>query len=164
VGRPSGSLPTIKIMYNLNFSNSNCVEIWENNLTLQTSKEVWNGCLKAVSDLQERQFLEKTMEKVRKVFALTKNRQYSFEEKVNMLTDIVTEIGKSKYNYNIPDWYFFENSVDSYYSAERIKNNPLYIIGNIIDLEREQKGTLYYGIIIIVERLIKTIYYAMQKS
>jgi len=52
VGRPSGSLPTTKIMYNLNFSNSNCVEIWENNLTLQTSKEVWNGCLKAVSDLR----------------------------------------------------------------------------------------------------------------
>lgn len=151
-------------MYNLNFSNSNCVEIWENNLTLQTSKEVWNGCLKAVSDLQERQFLEKIMEKVRKVFALTKSRKYSFEEKVNMLTDIATEIGTSKYNYNIPDWYFFENSVDSYYAAERIKNNPLYIIGNIIDLEREQKGTLYYGIIIIVERLIKTIYYAMQKS
>ena len=98
-------------MYNLNFSNSNCVEIWENNLTLQTSKEVWNGCLKAVSDLQERQFLEKIMEKVRKVFALTKNRKYSFEEKVNMLTDIATEIGISKYNYNIPDWYFFENSV-----------------------------------------------------
>ncbi len=132
-------------------------------MTLQTSKEVWNGCLKAVSDLQERQFLEKIMEKVRKVFALTKNRQYSFEEKVNMLTDIATEIGISKYNYNIPDWYFFENSVDSYYATEKIKNSPVYI-GNTIDLEREQKGTLYYGIIIIVERLIKTIYYAMQKS
>lgn len=150
-------------MYNLNFSNSNCVEIWESNLTLQTSKEVWNGCLKAVSNEQERQFVEMIMAKVRKVFALTKNRQCSFEEKVNMLNDIAGAMEKSKYNYIIPDWYFFENSVDSYYAAERIKNNPLYIIGNIIDLEREQKGTLYYGIIIIVERVAKTIYSAMQR-
>ncbi len=139
----------------LTFSNSNYVQSWEENLTFQT--ELFGKCLDNINCVEERQFIEMVLTKVKKVFDLIKNNQSTFEKKVSMVNEIATDMEKCKYNYAIPDWYCFQNSVKKYYSTEKTKNSMLYV-GNKIDLEKEQKGTLYYGLIIIMERLAKNLY------